>query len=525
MRNEGDTKARDEPAARHEARRAPSVFVSCAFHAPLGDTADPGLPPAQGLYDPRARQGLLRRRLHRRHQGPQVAQAGRGRARHPLQSRAPRRGRRRSARRRRRRHPGADPARVLRARRPTSSASSCPRPANTRSASCSCRPIRTGGRSSATSMRRRSSARACTLLGWRDVPTDNSTLGESVKPTEPVHQQVFIGRGKKIKDEDEFERRLYILRKAISSADLCAARAPAVELLPGVDLLPHRRLQGHVPGRPARHLLPGPARPGFRERARAGAPALLDQHVPDLVARASLPDDRPQRRDQHAARQQQLDGGAAGVGVVAAVRRRHQQALADLLRRPVRHRLLRQRARIPGAGRLPARARDDDDDPRGLGGQSAHGRGAARFLRIQRRADGAVGRPGRDRLHQRPPDRRHARPQRPAPRALLRHPRRPHHHGLRDGRAADPGEGHRHQVAAAARQDAAGRSRRGPAHSRRGAQGHARQEPSLSGVARAARRSFWKTCRRRPTKATHLQPVAARSPAGLRLHPGRPASS
>ncbi|MBX9774869.1 MAG: glutamate synthase large subunit [Xanthobacteraceae bacterium] len=56
-----------------------------------------------------------------------------------------------------------------------------------------------------------------TLIGWRDVPTDNSTLGVSVKPTEPVHQQVFIGRGKKIKDEGEFERRLYILRKAISS--------------------------------------------------------------------------------------------------------------------------------------------------------------------------------------------------------------------------------------------------------------------------------------------------------------------
>ena len=36
-----------------------------------------------------------------------------------------------------------------------------------------------------------------TLLGWRDVPTDNSTLGESVKPTEPCHMQVFIGRGKK----------------------------------------------------------------------------------------------------------------------------------------------------------------------------------------------------------------------------------------------------------------------------------------------------------------------------------------
>src|SRR5947209_8291323 len=57
-----------------------------------------------------------------------------------------------------------------------------------------------------------------TLLGWRQVPTDNSTLGESVKPTEPVHLQVFIGRGKKIKTEAEFERRLYVLRKSISHA-------------------------------------------------------------------------------------------------------------------------------------------------------------------------------------------------------------------------------------------------------------------------------------------------------------------
>src|SRR3569832_768448 len=57
-----------------------------------------------------------------------------------------------------------------------------------------------------------------TLLGWRDVPTDNSTLGESVKPTEPKHMQVFIGKGKKKLSENEFERKLYILRKAISNA-------------------------------------------------------------------------------------------------------------------------------------------------------------------------------------------------------------------------------------------------------------------------------------------------------------------
>jgi glutamate synthase domain-containing protein 2/glutamate synthase domain-containing protein 1/glutamate synthase domain-containing protein 3 len=57
-----------------------------------------------------------------------------------------------------------------------------------------------------------------TLLGWRNVPTDNSTLGESVKPTEPTHMQVFIGLGKKKLSEAELERRLYILRKSISNA-------------------------------------------------------------------------------------------------------------------------------------------------------------------------------------------------------------------------------------------------------------------------------------------------------------------
>src|ERR1700728_4643400 len=61
-------------------------------------------------------------------------------------------------------------------------------------------------------------AEQLTLLGWRDVPVDNSSLGETVKPTEPANMQVFIGRGTHIKDEVEFERRLYILRKSISQA-------------------------------------------------------------------------------------------------------------------------------------------------------------------------------------------------------------------------------------------------------------------------------------------------------------------
>ncbi len=56
------------------------------------------------------------------------------------------------------------------------------------------------------------------LIGWRDVPVDNSGLGESVKAVEPLVRQVFIGRGKKTKDQDGFERKLFVIRKTIEHA-------------------------------------------------------------------------------------------------------------------------------------------------------------------------------------------------------------------------------------------------------------------------------------------------------------------
>src|SRR5439155_25916599 len=56
------------------------------------------------------------------------------------------------------------------------------------------------------------------LLGWRDVPSDNASPGATVKPTEPYHMQVFIGRNGTAKTEEEVERTLYILRKSISQA-------------------------------------------------------------------------------------------------------------------------------------------------------------------------------------------------------------------------------------------------------------------------------------------------------------------
>ncbi|HEV7283648.1 MAG TPA: glutamate synthase subunit alpha, partial [Kaistia sp.] len=57
------------------------------------------------------------------------------------------------------------------------------------------------------------------LLGWRDVPVDNSSLSKApdIAATEPHHRQVFIARGKDIESEDAFERRLFIIRKVISN--------------------------------------------------------------------------------------------------------------------------------------------------------------------------------------------------------------------------------------------------------------------------------------------------------------------
>ncbi len=56
------------------------------------------------------------------------------------------------------------------------------------------------------------------LLGWRDVPRDNATLGESVKKIEPVIRQVFIGRGAGVTVTDALERKLYIIRKVSGHA-------------------------------------------------------------------------------------------------------------------------------------------------------------------------------------------------------------------------------------------------------------------------------------------------------------------
>jgi len=51
------------------------------------------------------------------------------------------------------------------------------------------------------------------LLGWRDVPTNNTGLSKRTQEVEPVIRQVFVARGARDMDQDALERKLYVIRK------------------------------------------------------------------------------------------------------------------------------------------------------------------------------------------------------------------------------------------------------------------------------------------------------------------------
>ena len=190
-----------------------------------------------------------------------------------------------------------------------------------------------------------------------------------------------------------------------------------------------------------------------QDRARARPLALLHQHVPELGARAPVPLHRPQRRDQHAARQRQLDARARVAARLRAVRRGGpREAAPDRPPRRLGLGDVRQRARAARAGGPLAAARGDDDDPGGVRGPRRPARAPQGLLRLPLLSDGAVGRPRRGRVHRRPRDRRDARPQRPAPRPLAGDQGRLGRARLGDRRDGRAGLEHRPQGPPAARQ-------------------------------------------------------------------------
>ena len=55
------------------------------------------------------------------------------------------------------------------------------------------------------------------LLGWRDVPVDNSQIGETSREVQPYIRQVFIGRGSQTTDEAHLVRKLYVIRRRVEN--------------------------------------------------------------------------------------------------------------------------------------------------------------------------------------------------------------------------------------------------------------------------------------------------------------------
>jgi glutamate synthase (ferredoxin) len=69
-------------------------------------------------------------------------------------------------------------------------------------------------------------AEGAKLLGWRDVPTDNSSLGKTAVAAEPFMAQVFIAHNSSIKDEVAFERQLYVIRKVAEQTIRYGGKVP-----------------------------------------------------------------------------------------------------------------------------------------------------------------------------------------------------------------------------------------------------------------------------------------------------------
>ncbi len=204
------------------------------------------------------RKGFLRRRLHRQHQGQEVASDRLRRDQHSLQSRTPWRGRRRSACWRWRRHPGADSAQLLCAqgRGNRLSAAGTGRICHR----CAVHAARDGVAQCHQEHRCRSDQGRGPDAARLARGADRQFIARRDRQADRAQPYAGIHRPQR-RGEDRRRLRAPALHPAQVdlAGDLPAPRPRPCRLLPGLDVVPHRDLQGHVPGRPAWQILSRPA--------------------------------------------------------------------------------------------------------------------------------------------------------------------------------------------------------------------------------------------------------------------------
>ena len=323
-----------------------------------------------------------------------------------------------------------------------------------------------------------------TVLGWRDVPVDPARWARP-REGEPVIRQIFIGRG----DAARPPRRPRLRAQALRHPPPRRERRPrlrhaaARDVLRPCALVQDADLQGHAHRRPAGAVLPDLADPDL-DTALALVHSRFSTNTFPSWARA-----HPYRYIAHNGEINTLRGnvnwmhareslfgselfGADMKKILPII----DQAGSDSAMFDNALELLVLAGRsLPHAVMMMI--------PEPWSGDASMSAGQEGVLRIPFVPDGAVGRPGVDRLHRRRPHRRRARPQRPAAVALLRHQGRSGHHGLRGRRARHPAGARPVEGPPAAGPHVPGRYRAGPHHRRRGdqAQDRRRNGPTASG--------------------------------------------
>ena len=288
-----------------------------------------------------------------------------------------------------------------------------------------------------------------TLLGWRDLPTDDRLVGASAAAVAPYFKQIFIGASADLKVSTAtsdvvptfrsaaFERKLYVIRKRIEHA---------------VDALPISsadRKYFYIPSLSANTLIYKGML--IADQIETMFPDLTDPSVESALALVhqrfstntfpSWPLAHPYRYVAHNGEINTLRGNINWMHAREAMC--ESDLFGDDLKKilPVIREGGSDTATFDNvleflvmAGRsLPHAVLMMIPEP--WAGHESMSTRASGLLRVSRDDDGAVGRPGVDRVHRRDGDRRGPRSQRPSPVPLLRDQGRSRGDGLRGRRA------------------------------------------------------------------------------------------
>ena len=338
------------------------------------------------------------------------------------------------------------------------------------------------------------------MLGWRDVPTDDSPIGPSARAAEPVDRAGRSSAGAPaVPDRSAFERKLYVIRKraehAVRGSDLSERKYFYLPSLSANTLI----YKGMLSADQIETMFPDV------DGSRSSSPPWPSSTSASPPTRfPSWPLAHPYRYIAHNGEINTLRGNINWMRAREALCR--SRLLGDDLKQilpivveggsdsavfdNVLEFLVMAGRPLPLAVLMMI--------PGGVERARVHGGGAAGLLRVPRLPHGAVGRARLHRLHRRHRDRRRARPERAAPLALLRHQGRDGGDGLRGGRARHPGRARADQGAPASRAHLPRGHRAGPHHRRRGAEAHLRDAASLRRVAEGVSQAA-----REPARAAH----------------------